>query len=601
MSDPSFMSILKTVGKEAADRLRIAGFAKKSLKHIFPDHWTFFLGEIALYSFVILLITGTYLALFFNTRMAQVVYHGSYTKLDGVTMSEAYQSALHISFDVRGGLLIRQIHHYAALIFIAAICIHMIRIFLTGAFRRPRELNWMVGVIMFALACAEGFLGYSLPDDDLSGTGVRIAASVLLSIPVVGTYITYFLFGGQYPGTVFIERFFILHVFVIPGLLVALIGAHLAMIWHQGHTQWPGKKQRENNEVGEPLYPVFMAKTGALFFFVFGVIAALATVAQINPIWEYGPYSPVIDSAGSQPDWYIGFMEGSLRIMPGVVTDVGGHTFAWNVFLPAVLLPFGFFVCAGLYPIFEEWVTGDLRHHQILDRPRNGPGRTAFGVAVIAMGGDLLAAGSDDIQARWLDLPIWDLVWFYRVGFFVFPVLAFLITRHICHAMQRSDRRRLRAGTEFGIAHQNGGFAAVSRPVSEEQRIVMEGHRPDHLIAPIPRHLIPLPTPKRITAQIRARLNHLYTLDRLETRYGGGRMELADFNPPGRKDGTAWPVKNRPLADGSDPGPNGDRANGHRANGHRASRHSGPPAHQATGTETTGGTGGEGPDDTHSD
>ena len=214
-----------------------------------------------------------------------------------------------------------------------------------------------------------------------------------------------------------------------------------------------------------------------------------------------------------------------------------------------MLLPLGFFVCAGLYPIFEEWVTGDLRHHQILDRPRNAPGRTAFGVAVIAMGGDLLAAGSDDIQARWLYLPIWDLVWFYRIGFFVFPVLAFLITRHICHAMQRGDRRRLRAGTEFGIAHQNGSFAAVSRPVSEEQRIVMEGHRPDDLIAPIPRHLIPLPTPKRITAQIRARLNHLYTPDRLETRYGGGRMELADFNPPERKDGTR-------MADGW-PGPGG--------------------------------------------
>ena len=491
--------------------------------------------------------------------MAEVIYHGSYTKLDGVRMSEAYESALHISFDVRGGLLVRQIHHYAALIFVAAICIHMIRVFLTGAFRRPRELNWMVGVIMFALACAEGFLGYSLPDDDLSGTGVRIAASVLLSIPVVGTYITYFLFGGQYPGHVFIGRFYIIHVFIIPGLLAALIGAHLAMIWHQGHTQWPGKKQREDNEVGDPLYPVFLVKTGALFFFVFGVIATLATFAQINPVWEYGPYSPAIDSANSQPDWYIGFMEGSLRIMPGIVTNVAGDTFVWNVFIPAVLLPAGFFILLGLYPVFEEWVTGDLRHHQILDRPRNAPARTAFGAAVIAMGGDLLLAGSDDVQTRWLSLNLFGVVWFYRIGFFVFPVLAFFITRHICHAMQRSDRRRLRAGTEFGIAHQNRSFAAVSRPVSEEQRIVMEGHRPHDLIAPIPRHLIPLPTPKRITAQIRARLNHLYTLDRLETRYGGGRMELADFNPPERKDGSVWPTDGRVRTDGAARGPNGHR------------------------------------------
>ena len=235
--------------------------------------------------------------------------------------------------------------------------------------------------------------------------------------------------------------------------------------------------------------------------------------------------------------------------MPGIVTNVAGHTFAWNVFLPAVLLPFGFFILAGLYPIFEEWITGDLRHHQILDRPRNAPGRTAFGVAVIAMGGDLLAAGSDDIQARWLSLPIWDLAWFYRVGFFAFPVLAFLITRHICHAMQRSDRRRLRAGTEIGIAHQNGSFVAVSRPVPEEQRIVMDGRRPEHLIAPVPRHLVPLRTPKRITAQIRARLNHLYTLDRLETRCGEGLTELADSRPAERKDGTVWPDRGAPPVD----------------------------------------------------
>jgi ubiquinol-cytochrome c reductase cytochrome b subunit len=374
MNDESFFQVLKVAGGGFANRYRVVGWLSKSLKKVFPDHWTFFLGELALYSFVILVITGIFLALFFQPSMSEVIYHGSYTKLDGVKMSEAYESALNISFDVRGGLLMRQIHHWAANIFIAAICIHMIRVFLTGAFRRPREVNWMVGVIMFALAAAEGFFGYSMPDDMLSGTGVRIAEGIMLSVPVVGTYISFFVFGGQYPGHVFIGRFFIVHVFVIPIVLILLIGVHLATIWHQGHSQWPGKKQRETNEVGDPLYPVFMAKTGALFFFVFGITALLATVAQINPIWLYGPYDPVRVSAGSQPDWYVGFMEGSLRITPNWVSDVGGHTFAWNVFLPAVLLPLGFFLLAGFYPVFEEWVTGDLRHHQILDRPRNAPG-----------------------------------------------------------------------------------------------------------------------------------------------------------------------------------------------------------------------------------
>lgn len=558
------MSVLRTTGSEFADRLRITGWARKSLKKIFPDHWSFFLGELALYSFIILVITGTYLALFFHASMTEIVYHGSYTKLDGVKMSDAYNSTLSISFDVRGGLLVRQIHHWAANIFIAAISIHMIRIFLTGAFRRPREINWMIGVIMFALSAAEGFFGYSLPDDMLSGTGVRIAEGIMLSVPVIGTYVSFFVFGGQYPGHEFIGRFYITHVFIIPAVLAALIGAHLAIIWHQGHTQWPGKKQRENNEVGDPLYPVFMAKTGALFLFVFGIIALLATYAQINPIWLYGPYDPVKASAGSQPDWYVGFMEGSLRIMPGVVSNVAGHTFVWNVFLPAVLLPVGFFLFAGLYPVFEEWATGDLRHHQILDRPRNAPGRTALGVAIIAMGGDLLLAGSDDVITNWLNFSLYDVVWFFRIGFFVFPVIAFFVARHVCRAMQRSDRRRLRAGTQFGIAAESGGgFAAVSRPVPDEQRVIMEAHRPEHLVAPIPRHLVPLPTPRRITAQIRARLNHLYTLDRLETRYGRGQMELAEFVPPEQRDGSVWPGDGgRPPTDGA-----GRPADGH-VNGH---------------------------------
>ena len=542
MSDqPTFWSVLKVAGAGFADRYRIVGWLRSSMKKVFPDHWTFFLGELALYSFIILVITGIFLALFFQPSLSEVVYHGSYTKLDGVKMSEAYESTLNISFDVRGGLLVRQIHHWAANIFIAAISVHMVRIFFTGAFRRPREVNWMIGVVMFALSAAEGFFGYSLPDDMLSGTGLRIAQGIMLSVPVVGTYISFFVFGGQYPGHVFDERFFITHVFIIPILLIVLICVHLATLWHQGHTQWPGKKQRENNEVGDPMFPSFMAKTGALFFFVFGTIALLATVAQINPIWLYGPYDPVKVSALSQPDWYVGFMEGSLRMMPNWTWDIGGHTIAWNVFLPAVALPMGFFLLAGLYPVFEEWVTGDLRHHQILDRPRHAPGRTAFGAAVVAMGIDLLLAGSDDVITAFLKLDLFDVVWFFRVGFFVFPVLAFLVTRHVCRAMQRSDRRKLAAGTAYGIASQDGGYLPVSRPLGDEQRIRMDGHRPEQLIAPIPRHLIPLPTPRRIRAQIRARLNRLYTVDRLETRHGTGLVELKEQRPPEQRDGSAWP------------------------------------------------------------
>jgi ubiquinol-cytochrome c reductase cytochrome b subunit len=525
---PTMAYLLKMQARDIADRYRIAKVARSAMRKVFPDHWSFFLGELALYSFVILIITGTWLALFFRPSLALVQYHGSYKLLDGLSMSEAYDSTLRISFDVRAGLLVRQLHHWAALIFIASISFHMVRIFMTGAFRRPREMNWIIGVTLLGLAVLEGFLGYSLPDDDLSGTGVRIAASVIESIPLIGTYLLFFFFGGQYPGSVWVHRFYILHVFVVPALLAALIGAHLLIIWHQGHTQWPGKRQRENNEVGDPMYPYFMAKTGALFFFVFGVISVLSAYFQINPVWFYGPYDPVKVQAGSQPDWYIGYLEGTLRMMPGVVTNIGGHTFVWNVFIPAVLFPALFFMIAMAYPFIEEWITGDIRHHQILDRPRNMPTRTAFGVAVIAIGGDILAAGADDLISWKLNIPLFAVVWFFRAGFFVFPVVLFFVTRRICLALQRSEARRLAGGATFGIARDpSGAYTPVTEPISEEERAMKEVHRPAHLIAPVPRHVLPMPTPERVTAYLRARLNHAYTRTRLETKYGVGRIEEA--------------------------------------------------------------------------
>ncbi|MGE5289836.1 MAG: cytochrome b [Micromonosporaceae bacterium] len=517
MSDTSRLA--KTARK-VDDRFRSAGFLKGALKKIFPDHWSFLLGEVALYSFIILVLTGVFLTLFFKPSMSDVIYHGSYTKLAGAHMSEAYASALDISFDVRGGLLMRQVHHWAALIFVAAIAVHMMRIFFTGAFRKPRELNWVIGVTMFALAVAEGFFGYSLPDDLLSGTGVRIAEGVMLSVPIVGTYIVFFVFGGQFPGHAFIPRFYIVHVLLIPGLLIALITAHLMTIWHQGHTQWPGRRKRDNNEVGDRLWPVFLLKTQSLFFFVVGTAALLAAAAQINPIWLYGPYEPAAVSSGSQPDWYIGFMEGSLRIMPHLQTNnLAGHTIEWGVFLPAVVLPIGFFIVSGLYPFLEGFATGDRRYHQVLDRPRNEPTRTAIGAAVVAMGGDLLVAGGDDLLAVHFHIPLEYLVWSLRIGFFVFPVIAFLLARYTCLALQRLDQRRLEMGIGTGIITQKreGVYAAVKEPVPDEARAVLETRRPDDIIIPIPWHFIPLPTPRRICAQVRARLNHFYTNYRVET------------------------------------------------------------------------------------
>ncbi len=545
---------LGDTGRGLDDRFGAAKAAKKALRHVFPDHWSFFLGELALYSFVILVLTGIFLTLFFKPSMSDLVYHGSYVKLDGIRMSEAYSSALHISFDIRGGLLMRQIHHWAALLFVASIMIHALRLFFTGAFRKPREINWVIGTVMFVLAAVEGFCGYSLPDDLLSGTGLRIADGIILSIPVVGTYLSFFIFGGQFPGDIFIPRLYIVHVLLLPGLLMALIAAHLMIIWHQGHTQWPGKKQTERNEVGNPLYPVFMAKTGALFFFVFGGLALLGTVAQINPIWLYGPYSPVSASSLSQPDFYIGFLEGTLRMMPGIESSIGGHTFIWNVFLPAVAFPAAFFLAMGFYPFIEQWATGDRRDHQLLDRPRNAPSRTGIGVAIMALSVDIQLAGADDVIAVRLNMPVEYLLWVLRIGFFAFPVICFLVTRRVCLALQRADRRKLREGETYGIAavaepgSGERAYTPVNQPLPEEVRALVEARQPAELLRPTPRHLIPLPTPRRVTAQVRARLNHFYVRTRLENPESLALLDGQHANGQ-HADGQ--------HADGHEPGPEG--------------------------------------------
>jgi quinol---cytochrome-c reductase cytochrome b subunit len=470
---------LEGTGSFLDDRLRTAAPVRRFLRKIFPDHWSFLLGEIALYSFIILLLTGTFLTFWFQPSMTEVPYHGAYLPLHGVRMSEAYASTLNISFDIRGGLLMRQIHHWAADLFMAAIMVHMLRIFFTGAYRKPREFNWLIGIVLFTLGMLEGLFGYSLPDDMLSGTGLRITQGVIQSIPVVGTYMSFFLFGGQFPGHLIIPRLYIIHVLLIPGLLLALITAHLFFMFHQKHTQMPGKGRTEANVVGAPMYPYFMAKTGAFFFFIFAVLALLSTFAQINPIWLYGPYNPSGITAGSQPDFYMIPLEGALRAAPSWSWNVLGHTFAFNVFIPA-LVPLGLiFGGAALWPFIEQWITGDKREHHVNDRPRNAPTRTAIGMATVTFYGLLMLEGGNDIIAYQLNIPLYLTTWIARVAIFVGPVIAYWVTKRICLGLQRKDAHLLAHGVETGIIRQlpSGEFIEVTRPVPEEVRAVLETNR----------------------------------------------------------------------------------------------------------------------------
>jgi ubiquinol-cytochrome c reductase cytochrome b subunit len=458
------------------DRFGGARGVRVFMRKVFPDHWSFLLGEIALWSFVILLLTGTFLSLFFVPSMTEVTYHGSYVKLHGIRMSEAYASTLRISFDVRGGLLIRQIHHWSADLFMASLIVHMLRIFFTGAYRKPREVNWLIGIALFTLGLMEGLFGYSLPDDQLSGAGLRVFEGILQGIPIVGTYLAFFLFGGPFPGHDIVPRMYILHVLLIPGILLALIAAHLFIMVHQKHTQMPGKGNTERNVVGQPFFPYFIAKGTAWFFFIFGALALLATFAQINPVWLYGPYSPVAISSASQPDFYMGLLEGSLRIMPAWEVNFLGHTVTFSALIPFVLPLTIVLGGAAIWPFFERWATGDKSFHHINDRPRNAPVRTATGVAAMTFYGVLWTEGANDVIADKLHIPLYTITWIARVLVFVGPVLAYVITRRVCLSLQRKDREELLHGYESGIIRQlpNGEFTEVHKPVDEERRAVLE-------------------------------------------------------------------------------------------------------------------------------
>ncbi|WP_234317237.1 cytochrome b [Streptomyces sp. NRRL WC-3744] len=452
-------------------RLPVTSAGREFLRKSFPDHWSFLLGELALYSLLVLVLTGVYLTLFFHPDMTEQPYTGSYAPLRGTMTTDAYASVLHISFDVRGGLLIRQLHHWASLVFVAAIGVHLLRIFLTGAFRRPREINWTVGVTLFLLALLEGFCGYSLPDDLLSGTGLRTSQGIVLSIPVVGTYLSFLLFGGQFPAHDIISRLYVVHVLLVPGLLLALVGVHLTYIVVHKHTQWPRPGRTNRNVIGKPLFPQYAAKSAGLFFLLAGVLTLMSALFQINPVWAFGPYRADQVSLDSQPDWYVGYLEGALRLMPAAETDLAGHTIAWDVFLPGVMLPAVLFLVLYGYPFFERWLTGPRPEQHLCDRPRNQPTRTALGAAAVSVYGVLLMAGGQDVLAYRFDLPVELLTRTFRAAVFVVPFVVYHATKRACLGLQAADRRRLLDGAATGEVRRTagGGYEEAYTLLSREE------------------------------------------------------------------------------------------------------------------------------------
>jgi ubiquinol-cytochrome c reductase cytochrome b subunit len=474
---------------ELDQRFHPAAGLRKQFNKVFPTHWSFMLGEIALYSFIVLLLSGTYLALFFDPSMEEVTYNGVFDNLRGLSMSRAFESALEISFDVRGGLFVRQVHHWAALLFVAAMVVHMLRTFFTGAFRKPRETNWLIGIALLLVGTFEGFSGYSLPDDLLSGTGLRIGSGITLSVPVIGTWIHWALFGGEFPGTEIIPRLYIVHVLLLPGILLALIAVHVGLVWYQKHTQFPGPRRTEKNVVGVRILPGFAAKGGAFFAVTVGVIGIMGGLFQINPIWNFGPYNPAHISAGSQPDWYMGFTDGAPRLWPSWEIYLGDYLVPAVFWPTAVFIPV-IFTLAAAYPAIERKFTKDNALHNLLQRPRDAPVRTSLGAMAITFYVWLLLASGNDWIAFFFNISLNAMTWAGRIGIMLLPPLAYWVTYRVCIGLQRGDRAVLEHGIETGIIKRlpHGEFIEVHQPLAARDS---NGHA-------IPLRYQGAPVPKRL-------------------------------------------------------------------------------------------------------
>ena len=412
------------------ERTGFARVARTVLRKIFPDHWSFLLGEVVLFCYVILVLTGVFLTFFFAADTRPVTYDGPYPPLRNAEVSAAFDSVMRLSYEVRAGLLMRQIHHWAAVVFVAAIVVHVCRIFFTGAFRRPREINWLVGVGLLLLAFVAGLTGYSLPDDLLSGTGLRITDAVVAAVPFIGPWLAYLIFGGEFPSVELIGRFYVFHIMLLPALMIGGITIHLLILWFQKHTQFPGgsgaEEALEENVVGRHFWPGQVFRSLGLFFLTAAILAVLGGLVQINPVWVYGPYIPSAVSSPAQPDWYLGWLEGLLRMGPNLEPTILGITIP-SLFGPAIVIPTIVFGGFALWPFIEARVTGDHRDHQLLQWPWQAPVRLGIGAGVLTFFVVLTLAGGNDVLAVYLRVGVEQLTLAFRILVVVLPIVVGLV------------------------------------------------------------------------------------------------------------------------------------------------------------------------------
>ncbi len=441
-----------------------------------PNHWTHWFGVVPLALTAVLVLTGVFLTVFYAPSSDLVAYSGSYAPLHGASVSKAFDSVMNISLDVRGGLLVRQAHHWAALALPASIVVQLAILFFTGAHRRPRRGTWLLLMLVLLVALGTGWTGYALPDDLLAGTGLRITQGVALGIPVVGPWISQLIFGGAFPGSA-IEQLAPLHIVVLPLVLLALIGIRSAVVLGRPAPRFPTAATRR-----EPLvrtWPEAAARAAGLGAIIAGLMLLVSATVTISPVWLNGPSDPASAGAGSQPDWYTGFLDGALRLVPpGWEVEWLGYTWTLAILVPLAVVGL-FIVGVTVYPFLESWISRDTREYDVLDRPRNAARRTALGVAGLVFIGTMWAAAAADHIAVLFRLSLEGVLVGFQVLLLVGPGIAFAITRRICLALQDKDRDIAAHGWETGIIVRlpGGEYAEVHEGGgAQEQWRLPAGH-----------------------------------------------------------------------------------------------------------------------------
>jgi ubiquinol-cytochrome c reductase cytochrome b subunit len=427
---------LATLRAEITDRSDLRGRVAAA----FPSRGLRMLAVITLSSLAVLIGTGTCLALLFDPATTEVTYAGPFDNLRGVSVPGSFASAMEISFEIRGGLFVRQLHNWSSSVFLVTLLITLAVTFFTGAFRRTRRAVWLLDVATLIVGVFAAFTGVLLLGDLASGTSLRMISGYLLSIPVIGTRLHWAAFGSEFPGTDIGPRLYVLHL-VLPALIVALVALRARLLGRS-----PARRRRR--------------VAPALVVITVGGLAVLAGLFQVNPIWNYGPANTAHVSAGAAPPWYFGWVDGAVRLWPALPINLGAYEIPPWFWPSMVLLPLSFLALAG-YPWLDRLVTRG-------DRSR----RISLGVAVLTLFGLLQLAAAIDVIAVHFHLSADALLWAGRIGVLTLPPLAYAMTyrlrlgRRLAHDTVRAH------GVPTGMINRlpNGGYA--------EPHLTAAGNRP---------------------------------------------------------------------------------------------------------------------------